>query len=152
MLYGLVRDKRELTSMELLISKKVNRSNIAEAAHMVELVQRLNKGDIVWAVSVFDFCTVSLFYAFTFGVLEKGATLRIIKQSYLDVGNGKIWRESVKEHIKCLAGVEQQAVRRLTEAFDLNPRGRAFVADFVAEMMICVLSATYSQEGILRRL
>lgn len=151
MVYGLICDVRQRTSMELLLSKKINKNNIADATQMGELLQRLNRGDVVWVVSVKEFGTVSLFYLFACGVVEKGAVLRIMKEPYLEAGNGKIWRDSVREHIQGLAEIEQQAVKRLLQTFNFNTSGKNYVAGVIAEITVSILSATYSQEGILRR-
>ncbi len=151
MLYGVVKYAGQKTSIAVLESKKIKRCNIAEASQMQVLLQRIGRGDTVWAVSVADFCNVTMFYVFADGVVKAGASLRIIQEPYLEVGNGKMWKDSIREHIQLLSTLEQTNVRKLLLALNLNARGRDFVAGCVMDISISILALTYSQEGILHR-
>lgn len=100
--YAIISGKDNQTSLAYFKSKKISQNNRVPVARLKQLVQVLSAGDVVHVVSVDRFPSVGVFVAFVDAVLKAGAIMKILEQSYLDVGNGKYYRQSVAEHLKVL--------------------------------------------------
>ena len=92
---------------EVLRSRKIKESELFPLSECNKLFQRLCSNDTVVVYSVRDFVSVNIFYIFTSEVLKRGASLKVLNEHYLDVGNGKIWKDSVQAHVSTLIEVEQ---------------------------------------------
>lgn len=121
------------------------------ASKVQQLVQMLGSGDVVFVVSVDRFPSVGVFVTFADAVLKTGASMKILEQSYLDVGNGKHYRQSVEEHLKVLVGLESMNVNRLLGSLKLTVTGKDYVARCVTDITVGILAKTYASDGILNR-
>ena len=151
MVYGIVSDKDNQTSIAYLKNKKVSNQNIVNVARIGQLLGVLQQGDVIHVVSVDRFPSVSAFVAFANAILKLGASLRILDNPYLDVGNGKHYRSSVSEHLKMLSELERMNGNRLLNALRLNETGKNYVSGCVTDITVGILAKTYSSDGILHR-
>lgn len=138
-------------SIAYLKNKKVSNQNIVNVARIGQLLGGLQPGDVIHVVSVNRFPSVSAFVAFANAILKLGASLRILDNPCLDVGNRKIYRASVSEHLKMLAELERMHGNRLLNALRLNEAGKNYVSGCVTDITVGILAKTYSSDGILHR-
>lgn len=92
-----------------------------------------------------------MFCKFSAEVINKGASLKIVNEHYLDIGNGKAWRDSVKAHIKTLVDLERKCYERLVRGLKLNKASAQFLADIIGGYSVSVLPLAFCNDGILHR-
>lgn len=102
MVYGIISVKDNQTSLSYFKSKKVSQNNLVTADRLKELANILSAGDVVHVVSVDRFPSVNAFVIFAGIVLKTGASMKILEQPYLDIGNGKHYKTSIEEHLNVL--------------------------------------------------
>lgn len=151
MVYAIISEKDNQTSLAYFKSKKIPQGNFVPVSKLQQLIQVLGSGDVVHVVSVDRFPSVGVFVTFADAVLKAGASMKILEQSYLDVGNGKHYRQSVEEHLKALAGLESVNVNRLLGSLKLAAVGKDYVARCVTDITVGILAKTYASDGILHR-
>jgi len=151
MIYGIISIKDNQTSLAYFKSKKVSQGNLVTADRLQKLANVLTAGDVIHVVSVDRFPSVNAFVIFVGIVFKTGASLKILDQPYLDVGNGKHYKASIEEHLKVLVGVESANINRLVSAFKLTEAGKEYVIRCVTDISLGVLAKTYASDGILHR-
>lgn len=151
MVYGIISQKDNQTSLAYFKSKKVSQGNLVTADRLQQLVNVITAGDVIHVVSVDRFPSVNTFVTFAGIVLKKGASMKILDQPYLDVGNGKHYKTSVEEHLKVLAGLESVNVSRLMASLKLTDAGKEYVIRCVTDITLGILAKTYASDGILHR-
>ena len=151
MVYGIISAKDNQTSLAYFKSKKVSQGNLVTADRLKQLVNILSAGDVVHVVSVDRFPSVNSFVMFAGMVLKTGASMKILDQPYLDIGNGKHYKASIEEHLKVLAGLESANASRLFSALKLTDAGKEYVGRCVTDITIGILAKTYASDGILHR-
>ncbi len=151
MVYGIISAKDNQTSLAYFKSKKVSQGNLVTADKLQQLVNVLSAGDVIHVVSVDRFPSVGVFLNFAGIVLKTGASMKILDQPYLDIGNGKHYKASTEEHLKVLAGLESVNVSRLMGALKLTDAGKSYVSRCVTDITIGILAKTYATDGILHR-
>ena len=151
MVYGIVSAKDNQTSLAYFKSKKVSQGNLVTADKLQQLANVITAGDVIHVVNVDRFPSVNAFVTFTGIVLKTGASMKILEQPYLDIGNGKHYKASVGEHLKVLAGLESVNISRLIGALKLTDAGKEYVIRCVTDISIGILAKTYASDGILHR-
>ncbi len=151
MVYAIISEKDNQTSLAYFKSKKIPQGNFVPVSKLQQLVQVLGSGDVVFVVSVDRFSSVRTFATFSDAVLRAGASMKILEQSYLDVGNGKHYRQSVEGHLRVLARLESMNVNRLLGSLKLTATGKDYVARCVTDITVGILTKTYASDGILHR-
>ena len=151
MVYGIISAKDNQTSLAFFKSKKVLQSSLVSADRLQQLTNVLSAGDIIHVVSVDRFPSVNAFVTFADIVLKTGASMKILDQPYLDIGNGKHYKASVEEHLKVLAELESVNVSRLIGALKLTDAGKEYVIRCVTDISLGILAKTYASDGILHR-
>ena len=151
MVYGLVRDMCDQTELSVMRSKRIPMGNIILVTQPNVLLARVNSGDVVWLVTVADFQSVTRFVELADRILRLGVQLRIVNEPYLEVGNGKHWRMSVREHVETLMALEQENAMKLRSAFRFTDRQRMYADGCIADITVGILSKTYASDGILHR-
>lgn len=136
---------------EVLRSRKIKESELFPLSECNKLFQRLCSNDTVVVYSVRGFVSVNIFYIFTSEVLKRGASLKVLNEHYLDVGNGKIWKDSVQAHVSTLIEVEQVGYDRLVQGLRLNKAAAQFVAETIGGCSVNSLSLAFGNNGILHR-
>lgn len=151
MVYGLVRDVYDQAEMTFMTSKRIPATNTFSVPQVNVLLNRVNRGDVIWLATVADFPSVTRFVAFADMVLKLGVQLRIAHEPYLELGNGRHWRMPVREHVNALVALEKASADRLFSAFAFNDVGKGYVRSCIADITVGILSMTYSSDGILHR-
>lgn len=151
MIYGIISNVDEVTTMELFQSKKISRENIAHINQLSELVQRLKTGDVVHVISVNRFPSVSHFFNFGKFCMSRGVTLRILAQPYLDISSGKLWKPSVIRQMMQMIESERMAKGRLVQGFRMTNEQWEYVYRCLEVMNLDILAQTFSAEGVLKR-
>lgn len=151
MVYGIISAKDNQTSLAYFKSKKISQGNLVTADRLHHLANVLTAGDVVHVVSVNRFSSVNAFVIFAGIVLKTGASMKILDQLYLDIGNGKHYKASVEEHLKVLAGLEGVNINRLASAIKLTDAGKEYVIRCVTDISLGILAKTYASDGILHR-
>lgn len=151
MVYGIFSEKDTQISFLYMQSKKVSRETCVNICNIKQLITRLHIGDVVHVVSVDRFPSVCSFVEFARIVLNVGASIRILEQPYLDVGNGKHYKPSVQKHLRTLCTIENVSYSRLCSALKLDSNGKQYIYKCVTDITIGVLATTYATDGIMRR-
>lgn len=151
MVYGIISQKDNKTSIAFFKSKKVSASNMVTADRLKQLGNVITAGDVIHVVSVDRFLSVSAFVAFAGMVLRSGASMKILEQPYLDIGNGKHYKSNIEEHLNVLARLESANVNRLLGSMQLTDAGREYVIRCVTDISLGILANTYGSDGILHR-
>ena len=151
MVYGIVSAKDNQTSLAYFKSKKVSMGNRVSADKLQQLANVLTAGDVIHVVSVERFPSVNAFVIFAGIVLKTGASMRILEQPYLDIGNGKHYKASIEAHLQVLAGLESANANRLVTALKLTDAGKEYVIRCVTDISLGILAKTYASDGVLRR-
>ena len=151
MVYGIISAKDNQTSLAYFKSKKVSQGNLVTADRLKQLANILSAGDVVHVISVDRFPSVNAFVTFAGIVLKTGASMKILDQPYLDIGNGKHYKASIEEHLKVLAGLESANVNRLVYALKLNGAGNQLLYQCVTDISLGILAKTYASDGVLHR-
>lgn len=151
MVYGIISAKDSQTSLAYFKSKKISQGNLVTADRLRKLANVLTAGDVVHVVSVDRFPSVNAFVIFAGIVLKTGASMKILDQPYLDVGNGKHYKASIEEHLKVLARLESANINGLVSSFKLTEAGKEYVIRCVTDISLGILTKTYASDGILHR-
>ena len=151
MVYGIISQKDNQTSIAFFKSKKVSSSNLVTADRLKQLGNVITAGDVVHVVSVDRFLSVNDFVIFAGIVLRSGASMKILEQPYLDIGNGKHYKTSIEEHLNVLARLESVNVSRLLGSMQLTDADREYVIRCVTDISLGILANTYGSDGILHR-
>lgn len=151
MVYAIISEKDNQTSLAYFKSKKIPQGNYVRVSSLQLLAQKLTAGDVVYVVGIDRFSSVGVFVAFADSVLKAGASMKILEQPYLDIGNGKHYRPSVEEHLKTLVALESANGNRLLASLKLTATGMDYVARCVTDITVGILAKTYASDGILHR-
>ena len=151
MVYGIISEKDNQTSLAYFKSKKVSQGNMVTADRLQQVANVLSAGDVIHVVSVDRFPSVNAFVIFAGIVLKTGASMRILEQPYLDIGNGKHYKASIEAHLQVLAGLESANANRLVTALKLTDAGKEYVIRCVTDISLGILAKTYASDGILHR-
>lgn len=151
MIFGIVSPLDDTTTYELFRSKRVTKENILHINFISNLVNTLNSGDTVYVVNVNRFFSVAQFLGFGKICMQKGVSLRVIAQPYLDLGNGKQWKPSVMNQMASMVEVERRAIRSMAQSFKYTDEYWNFMCRRFEIMNLEVLAHTFSADGLLKR-
>ena len=127
MMYAIISEKDGQTSLAYFKGKKIAQSNYVPVSRLQQLVKALNASDVVHVISTDRFPSAGVFVAFADAVLKAGASMKIMEQPYLNIGNGKHYKASVEEHLRVLVRLESANINRLVSTFKLNPAGNQYI-------------------------
>lgn len=151
MMYAIISEKDGQTSLVYFKGKKIAQSNYVPVSRLQQLVKALNAGDVVHVISTDRFPSAGVFMAFADAVLKAGASMKIMEQPYLDIGNGKHYKASVEEHLRVLVRLESANINRLVSTFKLNTAGNQYVYRCITDITAGILAKTYASDGIMHR-
>ncbi len=151
MMYAIISEKDGQTSLAYFKGKKIARSNYVPVSRLQQLVKALNTSDVVHVISTDRFPSAGVFVAFTDAVLKAGASMKIMEQPYLDIGNGKHYKANVEKHLNVLARLENTNINRLVSTLKLNPAGYQYVCRCITDITAGILAKTYASDGIMHR-
>lgn len=106
MMYAVISEKDNQTSFAYFKSKKIPQANFISVSNLQKLIQVLSAGDMVHVVSVDRFPSVETFINFVTMLFKMDVSMKILKQPYLDIVNGKRYKFGIEGHLKVLAELE----------------------------------------------
>lgn len=118
-------------------------------SRLQQLIKALNTGDVVHVISTDRFPSAGVFMAFADAVLKAGASMKIMEQPYLDIGNGKHYKANVEEHLNVLTRLENTNINRLVSTLKLNTAGNQYVYRCITDITAGILAKTYASDGIM---
>ena len=149
--YGLISALDDETTKYVFRGKKITEKQVIPNYKIGEAMEHLQKGDAVYAISVNRFNSVSHLLAIGRLCMQKGVSLRFIAQPYLDITDGKYWRDTVLWQMEKMNSIEGAAKRRLQQCMRMNNEGWETVFRCIEIMNLEILAHTFSPDGILKR-
>lgn len=149
--YGLISALDDETTKYVFRGKKITENQMIPNYQIGEAVKQLHKGDTVYAISVNRFDSVSQLLAIGQFCMQKGVSLRFIGQPYLDLADGKCWRDSVLWQMEKMKSIELTAKGRLQQCIRMNKEGWETVFRCIEILNLEILAHTFSPDGILKR-
>lgn len=151
MVYGYVSNLDNDTTKSIFRGKRIAENNIVPNYRLGDFVKCLQKGDVVYVMNVNRFDSVTQLLAFGRFCIGKGVSLRIIAQPYLDLTDGKVWKDSVFWQMEKMREVEMYAKSHIQKAFRMSNEQWEYLYRTIEVMNLEVLAHTFSPDGILKR-
>ena len=147
--YGLISSLDDETTKCVFKSKKIN--NVVINSQLGELAGCLKKGDVVYVINVNRFANVTQLLNFGRFCMQKGVLLRFVAQPYLDIADGKRWKNSTLRKMEKMRSIEMQAKNHLQQCMRMGNEGWNTVFRCVEIMNLEILAHTFSSDGLLKR-
>lgn len=106
---------------------------------------------MVYVMSVNRFSSVRQLLVFGRFCKANGVTLRIIEQPYLDLVDGKHWKDSTVWQMERMIAIEEYAKAYLQRNFRMGKEQWEMLYQTLEIMNLEILAHTYSPDGILKR-
>lgn len=151
MVYGIVSDLDNKTTLVVFRGKKIPEGNIVGSYQLGELIKHLKTGDAVYAISIDRFESVSRLLIFAKFCMDNGISVHFIGQPYLDISNGKHWRDSVIWQMERAKAFEMCCKGRLQQGFRMDNTQWDFLFRCIERMNLDILAHTFNPDGILKR-
>jgi len=151
MVYGIISAKDNQTSLAYFKSKKVSQGNLVTADRLQQLANVLSAGDVVHVVSIDRFPSVGVFFSFAKVVLKSGASMKILDQPYLNIGNGTYYKPNIQKYLEEIVRLESVNADRLFQGLQLTNTGKDYVSRCVTDITLGILAKTYASDGVLHR-
>lgn len=149
--YGMVSDAMMQSEVTVMRGRRILNDNIYPVCNCEVLVSRLGHGDTVTIASIIMFESISQFVLFARAVVKAGANLKILEQPYLEVGNGRYWRDAIVRDINYRITLEKEMLNVLLQKIHMDNSARLSIARHLAKFDLAVMAKNYSMDGILRR-
>lgn len=149
--YGMISAMDDETTKYVFRGKHIKENQIVPNYKIAGIVQQLQKGDVMYVISVNRFNSVSQLLTIGRLCMEKGVALRFIAQPYLDIGNGKYWRDAVLWQMESMKSIELMAKGSLQKCMQMNHEGWETVFRCIEILNLEILAHTFSPDGILKR-
>ena len=153
MVYGLIHGAKDGSEVRALYrGKKIREENQLVSMEVIaRFPYALKAGDVVYCVNVDYFASIAYLHDFCSKAVQRGAAVHFLAQPYLDVGNGKHWKNTVQQDTCCRMRLEREWIAYLFSRIALHDQGKRFVASCISAMNIQMVAKTYSSDGILKR-
>ena len=151
MMYAVISEKDNQTSLAYFKSKKIPQANFVSVSKLQQLIQTLSAGDMVHVVSVDRFPSVETFINFAMILFKMDVSMKILEQPYLDIVNGKRYKFGIERHLKALAELEYVNINRLISVLKCNSAGNQYIYRCVTDITVGILAKSYAADGILHR-
>ena len=151
MVYGIISVMDDETTKAVFKSKKILAENIVASNQLERLAHVLKTEDVVYVVSVNRFYSVAQLFSFVQGCQSRGVALHFVAQPYLDIGNGKYWRPSIRNLLVIVQKIEYSIKTQMTQRMNLSKTQWECVYRYLEIMNLEVLAHIFSSDGILRR-
>ena len=149
--YGMVSNAVLPPEIAIMRGRRILQNNIYAIADCEMLVSRLRRGDTITVSGIEIFASIAQFVMFARAVVTSGANLKILEQPYLEVGNGKYWRDAIVRDIDYRMVLEKEMMNALLHKVNMNNSVRVNIAQHIAKFDLAVMAKNYSVDGILRR-
>lgn len=151
MVYGIVSEVDNRSTLEVFHSKKVNEDNIIHVNHLSSLWGILKSGDVVYVMSVNRFLRVGQVLSFGRLCMSKGVSLRFITQPYLDITTGKHWKPAVINQMTKMMYIERSAIARMSSACKYTNEYWEYLCRTFEMMNVELLAQTFANDGLMKR-
>jgi len=151
MVYGIISQADDATTSVYFKSKRVPDANVVHIVQLPSLMQMLKSGDVVFVVSVNRFWSVNQFLQFGKFCMSNGVSLHLLAQPYLDLGNGKHWKQSVMSQMMRMVELERYAKANMTKGYKYSNEYWEYLCRTFEIMNLEVLAHTFSTDGVLKR-
>lgn len=151
MVYGIVSDVDNRSTLEVFHSKKVNEDNIIHVNHLSSLGGILKSGDVVYVMSVNRFLRVGQVLGFGRLCMSKGVSLRFITQPYLDITVGKHWKPAVINQMTKMMYIERSAIGRMSSVCKYTNEYWEYLCRTFEMMNVELLAQTFANDGLMKR-
>lgn len=151
MVYGLVSERDDEKTRLIFLGKQIPLQNVFCGLQLGELMKSLNKGDTVFVVSVNRFPSVNSLKVFGSVCIQKGVSLQIMEQPFLNISKNKVWGYTTLWQIERMNEIENFAKAYLQKNFKMNSQSWEVVYRCLEIMNLEVLAHTFSTDGILKK-
>lgn len=149
--YGIISRLDDDTTTAVFKSKRIPADNIVAINQLERLAQVLKAGDVVYVISVNRFFSVAQLLSFAQLCQTREVTVRFIAQQYLDMGNGKHWKTSVRNLLGMMQKIEYSVKTQMTQQMNLTRAQWDCIYRGLEIMSLEILARIFSADGILRR-
>ena len=151
MVYGFIsRQDNELTELKFR-GKRISQENVVANYEFGRFMQCLQRGDVVYVMSVNRFSSIRQLLVFGRFCKANGVTLHVIEQPYLDLTDGKHWKDSTVWQMERMIAIEDYAKGYLQKNFRMSNELWDRLYQTLEIMSLEILAHTYSPDGILKR-
>lgn len=151
MVYGFIsRQDSELTELKFR-GKRISQENVITNYEFGRFMKCLQRGDVVYVMSVNRFSSVRQLLVFGRFCKANGVTLHVIEQPYLDLTDGKNWKDSTVWQMERMIAIEEYAKAHLQRNFRMGKEQWEMLYQTLEIMNLEILAHTYSPDGILKR-
>lgn len=151
MVYGIVSEVDNRSTLEVFHSKKINEDNIVHVNHLSSLGGILKSGDAVYVMSVNRFLRVGQVLSFGRLCMSKGVTLHVITQPYLDITAGRHWKPAVINQMTKMMYIERSAIARMSSACKYTNEYWEYLCRTFEMMNVELLAQTFANDGLMKR-
>ena len=151
MVYGFISSLDDETTKAFFRSKRIPTNNIYSAGGLGALAEDLKTGDVVYVISCNRFASVRQVYTFARFCADRGIILHFVAEPYLDIGNGKTWRQAVASTNASMVESEQKAKQMMVNGFKMNDSQWEYTFRCFEMMNLDILSHVFSADGVLKR-
>lgn len=151
MVYGLVSERDDEKTRLMFLGKQIPLQNVVCGLQLGELMKSLNKGDTVYVVSVNRFPSVNSLKVFGSVCIQKGVSLQIMEQPFLNISKGKVWGYTTLWQLERMNEIENFAKAYLQKNFKMNTQSWEVVYRCLEVFNLEVCAHTFSADGILKK-
>lgn len=151
MKYGLYSDLDNNATKVIFKEKKIPAKNMIHIKNGQVLEHSLSEKDDCYIMSINRFMSVTQFYRFVILCQERGVSLHLINEPYLDVGNGKTLKRQMVSQIMQMIQIEYELKKHLGRHMRLTNEQWGVINRSIEIQNLEILSGIYSADGILKR-
>lgn len=149
--YGIISRLDDDTTTAVFKSKRIPADNIVAINQLDRLAQVLKAEDVVYVISVNRFFSVAQLLSFAQLCQTREVTVHLVAQPYLDFGNGKHWKTSVRNLLGMMQKIEYSVKTQMTQQMNLTRAQWDCIYRGLEIMSLEILARIFSADGILRR-
>ena len=149
--YGIISRLDDDTTTAVFKSKRIPADNIVAINQLDRLAQVLKAEDVVYVISVNRFFSVAQLLSFAQLCQTREVTVHLVAQPYLDFGNGKHWKTSVRNLLGMMQKIEYSVKTQMTQQMNLTRAQWDCIYRGLEIMNLEILARIFSADGLLRR-
>lgn len=149
--YGIISRLDDDTTTAVFKGKRIPAENIVANNQVDRLAQVLKAEDVVYVISVNRFYNLGQFLSFAQVCQTRGVTVHLVAQPYLDFGNGKYWKTSIRNLLVMMQKIEYSVKTQMTQQMNLTRAQWECIYRGLEIMSLEILARIFSADGILRR-
>lgn len=149
--YGIIARLDDDTTTAVFKGKRIPADNIVAINQLDRLAKVLKAEDVVYVISVNRFFSMAQLLSFVQLCQTRGVTVHFIAQPYLDFGNGKYWKTSIRNLLVMMQKIEYSVKTQMTQQMNLTRAQWDCIYRGLEIMSLEILARIFSADGILRR-